>query len=596
MSNIRLYTFLLLQLCGSMVAFAQKSDWTATRCSQVDRNRSIANVTLGAGNAMLVGNARTIYQVQSCDLATAQPLAPGEQSVLNYRGGNTDLRWTDEEMKTAIKSSVNIQTAWYDEGADRLWIGTKSNGVFVLKAKPQLQLIDQITSSNSKLKSNQINIIFQDPSGTMWIGSEEGMLTGTPGKWKYEINGYGVLRARAFGNDVYVLADGEFWVVEGGSKWRAIVIDEKALEGEPRDFDVAPDGTLWVLSAMASAYNLQTDEFHFFSGIQDYTSEYGKCIVVDKEGEAWIGTDDKGLYHIGIPSGLAIICSIDQPVSCRGNGNDGALRVKVSGGAEPLTYKWSAPGMEGENPTQLMAGKYTVTVTDSKGISKSADVSLDDPRLKLEVKLLKPETGAGDANGNAEVVVSGGSPRYQYRWDNAETTNVARKLSEGTHTVTVTDAKGCSATTSLKMTQMVAELSVSIQEITPIKCIGGKTGVLQAVVQGGKSPYKFNWSTAATTESINSLTAGTYKVTITDSLGATVAGSFNIEPPAPFSAVALPKGPATANQSNGVATVQVQGAPVRTFTSGTTVKKRKPRLRLGQANTLLPLRIPTAVW
>ena len=37
-------------------------------------------------------------------------------------------------------------------------------------------------------------------------------------------------------DDVWALADGEFWQVVGGEKFKAIDIDEKALEGEPRDF------------------------------------------------------------------------------------------------------------------------------------------------------------------------------------------------------------------------------------------------------------------------------------------------------------------------------------------------------------------------
>ena len=88
---------------------------------------------------------------------------------------------------------------------------------------------------------------------------------------------------------------------------------------------------------------------------------------------------------------------------------------------------------------------------------------------------------------------------------------------------------------------------------TDIDCNGNSTGQILSVTTGGIGSYTYQWNTGQTTSSINSLAAGTYTVTITDSLGCVVSESITLTDP-----VAL-----TANQAtiidvscNGTATGQ----------------------------------------
>ena len=53
-------------------------------------------------------------------------------------------------------------------------------------------------------------------------------------------------------------------------------------------------------------------------------------------------------------------------------------------------------------------------------------------------------------------------------------------------------------------------------------------GYLKAIGSGGTGPYTYLWSTGATTDEIYSLFAGTYTVTVTDAMAATVTSSHNI--------------------------------------------------------------------
>jgi hypothetical protein len=59
---------------------------------------------------------------------------------------------------------------------------------------------------------------------------------------------------------------------------------------------------------------------------------------------------------------------------------------------------------------------------------------------------------------------------------------------------------------------------ISVQKINP-SCHGGSNGSASVTVAGGEMPYGYLWSTGATSSSINNLAAGTYEVTITDSIG-----------------------------------------------------------------------------
>jgi outer membrane protein OmpA-like peptidoglycan-associated protein len=558
--NVRTPFFLLFSIVSSFL-FAQKSDWKAVRCSGVERIRPVYNVQVNADNSKMVANDRGLYQVQACDLSNFVTMEPGERSVLHYFGGNVDVRWTEEALKALIKEPIVIYGAYYDAATDFLMLGTEEYGLYILKTKPQLQLVDRLTTANSKLKSNNITNIFKDPAARFWIGSEQGLLIGSPGKWKADLIGYGVQRVRARGNDVYVLADGELWLVEGGEKWRAIPIEEGAIEKEPRDFDFDANGTLWLLSSIIAKYDLLTDDYTVFDGVQDYTSEFGTCIAADQSGHIWVGTRDKGLYHLGPQETMAISCTREAAPSCAGPGNDGVLLVKISGGTPPFTYEWSNTNLKGENPRNAAAGNYSVTVTDSKGLTNSAKITVDDPRITATARQTRAESGAGKSDGKAEVEVTGGSGTYSFRWDNGETVAQAVKLKEGTHTVTVTDKGGCTAVATVKIAQTLPELNASIAEKSPVRCAGQEQALLVAEATGGKEPYTFAWSNPALQggQPELKLAAGTYTVTVTDAAGSKATASLTVQQPAPLSAVVLPKAPASTGAADGKAAVSVRG-------------------------------------
>lgn len=549
---------LSLLLAVSTIVQAQKQKYNIDRCGAVSRTNPVHNVVVGSDNVKSVGSGQSWYQVRACNTGTLMPLELGELSVFSFFGGNTDLRWKTEIMLSEARGATDITCAWYDAKNDWLWIGTKTSGLFQFKTKPALTFVAQRTAQNSKIKSNEITSIFQDNSGKYWIGTAEGMLVGAPDKWKNELDGYRVQRVRAVGADFYVLADSEFWIVQS-DRFKPINIDEKALEGEAVDFDFDPAGQLWVVSRMLARYDLNTDEFDIFSGPEYYTSEYGKCIAADTDGTIWVGTEDKGLYRIEKAASFTANALVEQELSCTGNGKDAALIVKLEGGKAPFTYQWSNASLSGNNPKNLAAGNYTVTVTDVSGVTKTSKVTILDAQPKLSAAQKKPESGPENKDGSAELTIEGGTKPYQIKWSTGETSLIASKLAEGKYSVTVTDQKGCSATTNVTITQQVTSLSVMWAWSAQIKCNGGN-GSVKVTPIGGKPPYQYLWSNPAYKGAqIDNLTAGTYQVTVTDALGTSVVSPLNVSEPPAFVATIQVTGAASTGLADGKAMADGKG-------------------------------------
>ncbi|TNE58061.1 MAG: hypothetical protein EP344_10485 [Bacteroidetes bacterium] len=537
---------------------AQDSDLQVNRCGAVSRSAPVRNISVDADNHKWIASGAGVYQVRACDLSNRLELETGEMSALMFPGGNADARWTGDILQMTLGKAPEITAAYYDSRNDWLWLGTREDGLFQLKTKPAPQLINTFTDRNSKLKSNHITTILQDRTGQYWVGTENGMIIGTPDRWKPDLEGYTVQRVREFGTEVYILADGELWIVSNG-RWDALVIKEKALEGEVEDFDLDRNGNLWLLSRIVSFYDMATDDIRTFSGPEYYTSMYGRCIAVDQDGAIWIGTDDKGLYLIDKATSLVVNCMVDKEISCDGNGQDGELLVKINGGKPPFTYAWSDPALQGDNPRNIAAGNYTVTITDSSGKTKSAKTTIDDPRISLTMEEKKAESAPGKNDGSAEVRVSGGTPAYTYRWDNGETDKRAVNLAGGAHSITVTDQKGCSATATVTVQQRLAALTATIEETTPIPCAGGNT-ILRVEVTGGKEPYQYEWSNPRLDGTGPSgVSAGTYTLTVIDAAGGKTVTSISVVQPSALSAVATAQASASTGNSDGRAGASPRG-------------------------------------
>ncbi|MBK8877093.1 MAG: HYR domain-containing protein [Haliscomenobacter sp.] len=257
---------------------------------------------------------------------------------------------------------------------------------------------------------------------------------------------------------------------------------------------------------------------------------------------------------------LSAVVNNVTPVACFGAAT-GAIQLTVSGGTAPYSYNWPGALADVEDPDNVAAGTYTVTVTDLKGCSANATAIITQPSsaLMLSTTVTSNALCSGGNTGAASVNASGGTPGYTYLWSNGQTTPAANNLSAGAYTVTVTDAAGCSKVATAVITNP-AGLAVNISSFTNVSCQGGSNGSATVMAAGGTPPYAFAWSNGASGQTVNNLPAGTYVIVVTDANGCMSQTSVTITQPALLSATLISKQDITCNgANNGGATLLATG-------------------------------------
>ena len=151
-----------------------------------------------------------------------------------------------------------------------------------------------------------------------------------------------------------------------------------------------------------------------------------------------------------------------------------ATVATVTGGTVPFTYRWST-GATTQTIINLLAGSYTVTVTDAKGcISPSSSVIV--PTISSTITAIPSISNAtcGKVNGQISISAIGGTTPFTYKWSDLSTSTTLKNrtgLGAGAYAVVITDSNGC--TTSLSNLRIVDTGSVKAQfALQPQGCIG----------------------------------------------------------------------------------------------------------------------------
>lgn len=135
----------------------------------------------------------------------------------------------------------------------------------------------------------------------------------------------------------------------------------------------------------------------------------------------------------------------------------------------------------------------------------------------------------GTYGGQIEIEAEGGSSPYTYEWSNGSTDQSLLDLAAGVYSLNVTDASGCSADTTITIGTYP---SIEFEgEIDHVSCYGISNGAIDITIIEGNPNYTYQWDHGMTTQDINNLTTGTYRVEITDGNGCMSWGSFNVMQP-----------------------------------------------------------------
>ena len=242
------------------------------------------------------------------------------------------------------------------------------------------------------------------------------------------------------------------------------------------------------------------------------------------------------------PNGISSVSIQGTNSGC--SDNDGSIQVTVVNGTTPYTYTLISPdgntsvvstSNNSNTFTSLSGGTYFVSVQDFSGCSYGDDVTIVTENL-FTITASTTGTTCGQNNGQIGIVKStGGTEPYSYLLDGivqvANTIQSAITLTNiisGSHTVSVSDANGC-----------VQNQQVFINNSEPLtysliatSCGTGDQGTLTAFISSGEPPFTFNWSNNVVGNpqsiSVSGLTAGTYSVTVIDSLGCSLRRNMEV--------------------------------------------------------------------
>ncbi|MES2703897.1 MAG: gliding motility-associated C-terminal domain-containing protein [Bacteroidota bacterium] len=255
-------------------------------------------------------------------------------------------------------------------------------------------------------------------------------------------------------------------------------------------------------------------------------------------------TDNNGCTSItsiaiAEPANLTVT-PFTTPAGC-GSEHNGSAYAIVNGGTAPYNYLWNttAGGQANDTARNLPAGTYNVTITDSKGCTAMAALTVGGGSSDITVTPIAENLVCyNDFKGAVKVQVTGGVQPYTYGWSNGNTTPGITGLAAGTYSVTVTDKAGCSQTAEATLSQpdsMYTELVAS-------KYPGGYAvsaykmadGSVACTMGGGTAPYTYIWSTGGTTRDLQNLPAGRYALKVTDNNGCVVEANVMLDEPLPI--------------------------------------------------------------
>lgn len=249
---------------------------------------------------------------------------------------------------------------------------------------------------------------------------------------------------------------------------------------------------------------------------------------------------------------LVVTLASSKNVSCFG-GNNGEACMNATGGTPPYTYNWIAGGPATACRTGLAAGSHTVSVTDANLCVKMFTVQIGQPTSGLTItgQNALPVSCFGGNDGSACVTATGGTPNYTYQWSSNSSSNCAQNLTVGVHSVTITDAVGCTVSQQVTVAGPTAAISISAVANVASACI-------DLTVIGGTGPYTYLWMPGGyISEDICGVPPGNYTVTVTDNKGCTKATGATLT--SSLSANVSPGNTACYGEINGSCNVNFNG-------------------------------------
>ncbi len=263
-----------------------------------------------------------------------------------------------------------------------------------------------------------------------------------------------------------------------------------------------------------------SDPLHTYGGPGTYT-----VTLITTSSDGCLDTIQKQLTIVPIinagTGSRSVVCNTD----CNGE-----AWATPANGTPPYNYLWSTSATT-DSIFNLCSGTYTVTVSDFNSCSTTRTVTVNQPTPLSSSASATDDYCGAICIGTATGIATGATPPYTFTWSNGQTGNYIKNLCQGTYTVTITDALGCTTqtqTVNVGLQNIFPSLSVSISDDT---IYVGESVQLFAITNG--ATYTWAPSNILNSATIYNPVATptqpvTFIVTINDSLGCPVTDSISI--------------------------------------------------------------------
>ena len=316
------------------------------------------------------------------------------------------------------------------------------------------------------------------------------------------------------------------------------------------DFAITPSGTVVTINPLINDFDIDAN-INIGSILITVPPIHGIAvadvltgIVTYTPDALWSGFDtltysicDTGMVPVLCDTSFIVIQTMDslsvnsQLVTdnkCYGD-STGSIILTMQGGFPPYNISWNTvPVQTGNMITNLKAGIYQATVTDSMNKSTLVNITVNQPLSPISIVAINTEPKCyGEFNGGINLNVSGGTAPYTYYWSNGNILKNLDKINAGTYNVTITDTNGCVLQTSVILGEP-NPLMISMKSIKDVICKSSPEGMILLNVFGGIKPYSYLWSTGDTSLDLNNIPDGQYKITVTDSNACSIFENYTV--------------------------------------------------------------------
>jgi gliding motility-associated-like protein len=225
------------------------------------------------------------------------------------------------------------------------------------------------------------------------------------------------------------------------------------------------------------------------------------------DGGAWsttLASENSSYGTCNDPANCAVFSGVAQ---CNGSGT-----VNITSGQAPFSFQWDDPlNQTTQTATNLCEGTYQVVVSDANNCQETYSVSVVTNLFNLSTNIQQPDC----QQSNGSISINPYDPSYTYTWSPAvSTSNTAFNLSQGIYSITI-EQGFCSLDTTIVLQNPVP---FTTSALTVNTTCGQNNGSI-TITNSPTGSYVYVWSPNVSSTNIgNSLSAGTYQISISDNI------------------------------------------------------------------------------